>query len=171
MLVLAVAMLTACQKQRYFSESAEIDSLKAGIAAYESGDWDTWRSQFADTCKVYHNSTEAASIDDVLKSHQEMLANFSNYGFDKNEGFYEMIVDDKEETWINYWGVWNGVFKANNDSIKVPVHLTARYVDGKVVKEYGYWDTGALVKTLEGIAAEAAKAVEATEEDAASSEE
>ena len=43
LLGLAIVLFTACEQkeQRYFAESAETKTLKAGIAAYESGDWDT----------------------------------------------------------------------------------------------------------------------------------
>ena len=55
---LAVIMFTACQNkpQRYFADSAEINTLKEGINAYEAGNWDKWKSHFADTAKVYVNS-------------------------------------------------------------------------------------------------------------------
>ena len=58
LLGLAVILFASCQKpeQRYFAESAEIDVLKAGIVAYEAGDWDTWKGHFADTAKIYVNS-------------------------------------------------------------------------------------------------------------------
>jgi hypothetical protein len=50
--MLALVLFIACkQEQRYFAESAETKSLEAGIAAYESGDWEQWRSHFADTLK------------------------------------------------------------------------------------------------------------------------
>ena len=45
-------MFTACQQeQRYFSESPEIDSFKASISEYGSGNWEAWHSHFADTAK------------------------------------------------------------------------------------------------------------------------
>ena len=57
---LVIVIFTACEKpeQRYFAESAETKTLEAGIAAYESGDWDKWKSHFADTAKIYVNAYE-----------------------------------------------------------------------------------------------------------------
>ncbi|GAA3608561.1 hypothetical protein Q4Q39_09840 [Flavivirga amylovorans] len=58
LLLFTVIIFIACEKkpQRYFAESTEIETLKAGIKAYESGDWDTWKSHFADTAKIFVNS-------------------------------------------------------------------------------------------------------------------
>ncbi len=105
LLGLAVLLFAACQQQekkRYFSESAEIDVLKAGIAAYESGDWDKWKSHFADTAKVYVNSKESVTVDDRLKELSGSAAALSTYGFDKENDWIEMVIDADDETWEEY---------------------------------------------------------------------
>ena len=40
----------------------------------------------------------------------------------------------------------------------MPVHLTYRFVDGKIVREYGYWDPTEVLLSLQAI--EAAKKAE-----------
>ena len=64
LLGLAVILFAACQNkpERYFAESPEINTLKAGITAYEAGDWDKWKSHFADTAKVYVNSPDPLTV-------------------------------------------------------------------------------------------------------------
>ena len=54
LLGLTIILFVACQNkpQRYFADSAETKTLKAGITAYESGDWDKWKSHFSDTAKI-----------------------------------------------------------------------------------------------------------------------
>ena len=65
----AVLLFAGCnQEQRYFAESAETKTLKAGIAAYESGDWDQWTSHFADTAKIFVRTREK-----VLQVHASIL--------------------------------------------------------------------------------------------------
>lgn len=146
LLGLAVTLFIACQNQpqRYFSESAEIDSFKAGIENYENQNWDVWTAQFADTAKVYHNSNKGNSASESADNHKAMLANFSSYGFAEKGSFVEMVVDKDDEAWVNYWATWQGKLKANNKELSVPVHITAQYIDGKIVEEYAYYDTATL---------------------------
>lgn len=142
LLALSVILFTACQQeQRYFSESSEIESLKAGINAYESGDWETWKAQFADTAKIYHNSNKGITPEESMNQHKAMTENFSSFGFEDKGSFIEMVIDKDDETWVNYWAVWSGKLKANGKEIRIPVHLTIQYIDGKVVEEYGYYNT------------------------------
>ena len=168
LLGLVLVLFTACKKeeQRYFSESSEIEILKAGIKAYEAKDWDVWKSNFADTAKIYHNTDKGSAPDDVMKNFESMLSNFSSYGFSDKGEFIEMVIDKDQETWVNYWGHWNGKLLANEKELHIPVHLTAQFINGKIVEEYAYYDTVSIVSALQDIEAEkmAIDAAEATEE-------
>src|SRR5210317_1336991 len=118
---LAVITMAACQQeQRYFAESAETKTLEAGIIAYESGDWDQWRSGFADTAKIYVNSKDAMSVDERLENLKGMAAAFSSYGFDKEDDHIEMVVDKEDETWVYYWAQHNATL-TNGKNIGNPV--------------------------------------------------
>lgn len=164
LLLFAVCFITACQKekQRYFFDSAEIETLKSGIKAYEAQDWDQWKSNFADTAKVYVNSKKGISTDERIEGFNSMLAYFSSYGFEEKGSFSEMVIDKDEETWVNYWGNWKGTLKANNKEISIPVHLTVQFIDGKIVEEYAYYDTFGVNTAISEI--EAAKMAEEEEE-------
>jgi len=150
LLGLAVILFTACQKQeqRYFADSAEINTLKAGIAAYESGDWDKWKGHFADTAKVYVNSDKSVTVDTRLNELKEAAAAFSSYGFDKEDEYMEMVIDKEKETWVYYWAQWNGVIAANSKKISVPVHLAVQFTDGKITKEHVYFDGTVMNKEM-----------------------
>lgn len=165
LLVLVITLFIACQNQpqRYFENSAEIETVKAGIKAYESQDWDTWKANFADTAKIYVNSNKALSPDERIAVFKEMLSNIESYGFNDKMNEVEMIVDAKGRTWVNYWNHWKGTTKITNTEINIPVHLTLRFIDGKIVEEYAYYDTAPIVAAFTEI--EAAKAVEAENED------
>lgn len=155
---LAVVLFTACQEkqeQRYFAESPEIDVLKAGIAAYESGDWDTWRGHFADTAKIYVNSKEPMTLDARVNNLKEMSGAFSSYGFDKKEEFIEMVIDMKKEKWVYYWSQHNAVIAANKKELSIPVHLAVHFADGKIVEEHVYFDGTEMNKAFEELAASA----------------
>ena len=63
----------------------------------------------------------------------------------------EQIIDDKGRTWVNFWGVWKGTLKENSTEVIIPVHLTIQFKNGKVVEEYGFWDTYTLNEELKKI--------------------
>ena len=149
LLGLAVLLFAACQQeQRYYAESAETKTLEAGIAAYESGDWDQWKSHFADTAKIYVNSNDAVTVEARAKELQGAVSNFSSYGFDKEKEYIEMVVDKDKETWVYYWATWNAELAANKNNISVPVHLAIQFVDGKIVEEHIYFDGTTMNKEM-----------------------
>ena len=151
LLGLAITLFFACQKeqtQRYFSESPEIDSFKSSLTQYANGDWDAWSAHFADTTKFHVNSNKGISLEEFKNGQHEILSNFTSYGFLDKGSFIEMVLDSDDETWINYWGTWQGTLKANDKKIDIPVHITSRYIDGKVVDFYNYWDSAPLATEL-----------------------
>lgn len=150
---LATIMLFACQNQPqlYFSESAEIESLKTGIKDYEAQNWEAWLAQFADTAKVYHNSNKGITAKESANMHKGMLSNFSSYGFSEKGSFVEMVIDKDDETWVNYWATWSGKLKENGKELEVPVHITAQYINGKIAEEYAYYDTAPMNAALSEI--------------------
>jgi len=168
LLFVSFLTLLSCKEQptRYTQSSSEIDTLKAAIAAYEAGDWEGYQTHYADTAKIYHNTTDKfLSATDNANAFKESTAQYSSYGFIKDEGDSEMVVTDDGETWVNYWGVWQGTLSANNQSYKMPVHLTAQFADGKIVKEYAYYDRTPIV--LAQMEMQAAQEEAGMEEDAA----
>ena len=76
---------------------------------------------------------------------------------------YEMVITDDGETWVNCWLGWKGTLAANNKDIYIPIHLTYQFVDGKIVREYGYWDGSQVMMELQKIEAEAKMAEEEME--------
>ncbi|MFD1613620.1 hypothetical protein [Gelatiniphilus marinus] len=141
-----VTLMLSCSKepQRYYSEAPEIESIKLRVKAYEDQDWNTWKSVFIDTAQVFHNKNTGISYLESMKRHQEMISNFSSYGFSDDKTVLEMVIDKEGNKWVNYWSVWSGKLKANGKELVIPVHLTSQFVDGKVAKEYGYYDTASI---------------------------
>tara|TARA_R110002049_G_scaffold112509_2_gene262026 strand:- start:1190 stop:1708 length:519 start_codon:yes stop_codon:yes gene_type:complete len=167
LLGLASILFVACQNQpqRYFEASPEIETVKAGIKAYETQDWDTWKANFADTAKIYHNTDKGASPDELMVGMKQMLSNFSEYKFLNEEAEIEMIIDKDGDTWVNYWNTWGGKAKVTDKTIAVPVHLTIQFIDGKIVQEYAYYDTASIGQAISEIeTVKAAEEVEVSEE-------
>lgn len=158
LLVLTGVLFTACQNSevRYTQASAEIDVIKAHMADYEKQNWESWRSHYADTSKSFFNTKgPGISPDQAMTALKEGVAGLSSYGFVKDEGDMEMVVDDKGRTWVNFWGNWEGTLKTGGEKLQIPVHLTYQMIDNKIVREYGYWDNGPRMKAEMAAAAEA----------------
>lgn len=164
-LILFSATIIACnQEQRYFSESTEISTLKAGIAAYEAGDWEKWATHFADTAKIYVNSIEPMNVKERVAELTQMTSAMSSYGFNQDEGHIEMVVDKNEETWVYYWATHKGTFASSNTTLTTPVHVAVRFADGKIVAEHIYFDGTEMNAEFAAMAAAAESAVEESAE-------
>ena len=68
-----------------------------------------------------------------------------------------MVIDDKGEKWVNFWGTWEGTIAANNQKLIIPVHLTLQFVNGKIVEEHGYYDLSEYMAVMQKIESEMAE--------------
>ncbi len=154
--IMAVLTLSACQQGpvRYAQDSPEIDTVKNLISNYNSKSFDT--SMYADTSKTFYNTNKnPMSPGQAMDYHKQTDSNYASRGFQNDDQEYEMVVTDDGETWVNCWLQWKGTLAANNKAVEIPVHLTYQFVDGKIVREYGYWDPTEIVLELQKIEAEA----------------
>lgn len=143
LLTLSIALLTACnQGKRYTQQSQEIDTYKKVIKAYENQDWENFASHYADTAKIMNNATEdkGQTLAALIETNKEDASLFSSWRYVEKESDYEMVTTDKGETWVNFWGLWQGKLKADGKTHEIPAHMSVQFVDGKIVKEHGYWD-------------------------------
>jgi hypothetical protein len=161
LLALTVVLFSACnQPVRYTQQSPEIDAYKKVIKAYQNLDWDEFAIHYADTAKIFNNATKdnGLTLKELIASNQQDASLFSTWNYVDSESDYEMVVTDKGETWVNFWGLWQGKLKANGQTYNIPCHMTMQFVDGKIVKEYGYWDISKLVSDLQQLEQESAAA-------------
>lgn len=135
------------QAQGTFSSEGEIvDGLKALAATYVEGDWDAYRSFFADTVSFYPSTVEAVSMDERIEAHMVAHDLFDEIEFiDTGYG----VIENDGETWGVMWGTWSGKNAATGEVIRIPMHIGIRYIDGKGVAEYGYWDTAPLQAAID----------------------
>jgi hypothetical protein len=168
LMLLTIGVLMACQEKqpvRFTTSSPEISTFKKMIDDYEKANWSSWATMYSDTAKIYHNNWDNSStVAEIQKGHESLNVNLSSYGFDKDQMVVEQNLDDDGETWVNFWSLWKGKLRANGKEIHIPVHLTAQFVDGKVVEEYGFWNMSEYVAELQAIEAAAAAAEEETED-------
>ncbi len=163
-LLTAIILFTGCQEQRYFADSPETETLKAAVAAYENGDWDEWRSHFLDTAKIYVNSTEAQSLDDRQSDLADLTSAWENYGFEKEDAYWESVIDKENESWAYYWATHTGKLKGSDKTLRIPVHLAMQIVDGKIAEEHVYFDATQINTIMSELMAAAAAAEAAASE-------
>ena len=138
------------ETERYTQHSDEIDSYKKTIQAYEDGNWDAFTSSFSDSARSYHNTeSNFLTPGELAKTHQQNLERIESYEFLDDKEEMEMVVTDDAETWVNYWGVWSAKVSGSGNMIELPVHLTAQFENGKIVKEYGYYDNSIVMAAME----------------------
>ncbi|MET2984130.1 nuclear transport factor 2 family protein [Aureibaculum conchae] len=156
LLGLAIVLFVACEKQekRYTQQSPEIETVKKHIENYNSKNYDI--SVFADTSKTYFNSKDNPILSkDIIAYHKTNDVNYSSRGFTGEDPDYEMVITDDGDTWVNCWLNWKATLVGNGKEINIPIHLTYQFIDGKIVKELGYWDGTEVAMNLQAI--EAAK--------------
>jgi ketosteroid isomerase-like protein len=140
---IVIGLFQACQQApiRYTQQSDEIDTVKAVYDAYLAKDWEKFKSYYAPDAKIYWNKMENApqTIESLISQEKSSLADLSDYS--QEHLAFEMVVNDEKETWVNYWGVWRSTLVMNGKSYEIPIHETFQFVDGKIVKDYGYWDS------------------------------
>jgi len=167
LITLVIIFFAACQEkqpQRYFADSAEIETVRSGIKAYEAGDWETWKSNFADTAKIFVNSIKPMNVEERGNGLKESTGAMSSYSFNHDKEYIEMVLDKEDETWVYYWSTHTGTFAASGKEVTIPVHLSIQFVDGKIVEEHVYFDATEMnAEFAASIAAEADEADEAGE--------
>ncbi|MDT0557282.1 nuclear transport factor 2 family protein [Ichthyenterobacterium sp. W332] len=150
--VLLLGIVSCQNSNRYTQESPEIEIVKEVLTNYDYQDWEKMVTHYADTAKIYHNTRVNVLVpEDLPEYFQKNDVSFSTRAFEDENREYEMIVDDNGNKWVNFWGLWKGNLVANNKEIVIPVHITTQFVDGKIVKEYGYWNRGELVLEIQSI--------------------
>ena len=154
LLGLAVILFTACNKQesRYTQASPEIETFKAVLNDYDIKNYESLVSHYADTSKTNFNKVKMASKD-IPEFHKQNDVNYSERGFAKDGQEFEMVLDDEGKTWVNFWGTWKATLAANGKEFTMPVHLTARFIDGKIVEDYGYWDPSEIILAIQEVEA------------------
>lgn len=143
-----VLSLSACkQEKRYTQQSPEIDSYKKLMEAYKTKNWTDYPTYYADTAKIANNVVEekAKTVAQAIEKSKEDAKLFDYKVEDKD---YEMVVTDKGETWVNYWGIWTGTLKSTGKVYVIPFHNTAQFIEGKIVQEDGYWDNSEIVTDM-----------------------
>lgn len=150
--IMTLLIVVACQnnKERYTQNAPEIETYKKALKDYEMANWEALASHYADTAKVYLNATKKnpQSVAEMIEQDKSDFVLFSSVTLVPEESEFEKVLTDKGHTWVNFWGLWQGRLKATNELFEIPVHLTARFENGKIVEEHGYWNNSSIAMAL-----------------------
>ncbi len=154
LLGLTLILFVSCQQyeQRYFDDSAEIETIKQLYQYIEDNNTAEIRAMYSDTAKIYRNSEKSVTIDELMASNEKSRENFSMFTF-KDSVYPEMVITKTGHKWVNTWPVWVGKVKGSEEELTVPAHLTFRFEDGKIVEDYGYWNALPIYLELQKVAA------------------
>jgi ketosteroid isomerase-like protein len=139
--------LCACSSERYTESAPEIETFKLLNAGYTSGDFSGFDQIYADSAKMYFNSTSPLPWRQAVAGLKESLEMFSEYTYEEGQEF-EFVTTDAGEQWLGWWGVFNGTLEENGKTIRIPMHISARFVNGKIVEETSYWDNQIVTDAL-----------------------
>jgi hypothetical protein len=159
---LATLMFGACQPQRYTEQSPEIDLTKRLIEGYVANDYSAYEAAYSDTAKIHYNSEKSMTLAEVIEGNKEQHELMSGIKFDDDIS-YEFVTTEDGDQWVGWWGMWRAKFKATGVEFAIPVHVSAKFVDGKIVEEWGYWDNQPIAAEIAKQAAAEAAAAEATD--------
>lgn len=139
----------ACQapgpKNQVLDSGPEVDNVAKNIKAYLDGDWDTFRTAYADTAKSHHNSG-MMSLDSLLQFHKTARSDY-----DKIEVVtyaIEYVKYEKGGEYSHFWGLWKGTFKGTGKTVEIPVHIACIMANGKIGTEYAYYDSAPITAAL-----------------------
>jgi hypothetical protein len=146
-LVIMLSLSSCNQKQRYTQQSAEIDTYKKVMEDYKTQNWKDYPLHYSDSAKIANNVVKEKA-QTVSQAIEKSKADAKLFTWKVDDIDYEMVVTDNGETWVNYWGVWNGTLKSTGKVYVIPFHNTAQFIDGKIVREDGYWDNSEIVADM-----------------------
>ena len=147
LIVFVLIGIYSCQEQQvskqYFEASPEIDMVDTLIEAYLNQDWETYRSNYSDTVRIWSNGwpgddDPGMTIDEDLEDMKTSISSFYSYSFE--EKIIDMIISNDGQKYVLFWGKWTGKLTEDGDELVIPVHLVFEFVDNKIVYEYGFWD-------------------------------
>jgi len=139
--------------------------IRSHFQNYLANDMDGLKSLWSSDLKVYPNSTEAVTLDELVGMLEAQHATFSpitmTFGDGDSEANafiettnYPDTSVSEASTWTQSWFTWNATSKLTGETISTPGHISFKWGDdGKISEEYHFYDTTAMVAAIEAAAA------------------
>jgi len=161
LLGLTVVLFISCQQteQRYFDESAEIESVKKLFKLSVEGNFEEARTFYNDTAQIFTNSVKEMSLDESFAEDKKGRDTFSMFTI-KDSIYAEMVITKSGNTWVNTWPTWVGKVKGNDEEITLPFHASFQFKDGKIVREESFYNALPIYLAVQKVKADEAAAME-----------
>lgn len=128
--------------ERYVQQGEEIEWVQSFVQAYNAGDWKAMEKMYTADAEIFHNSMTSINASQIVAGLQQGVDGLHTYTMAPMES--ERVVTDEGETWVNLWCRWEGQVTAEGDPVVFPVHVTIRFVDGKIAEEHAYYNADPL---------------------------
>ena len=139
-------------------EDAAAQMIREKFGDYHAGDWDAWKSKYADGAKIFYNSVDTSlTVDEAVAGHVQSIVPLSHYRFRDEDTRITAVLDENGYMRVHFVSVWRATFSSTGESVAVPTAVEYLIENGKVVEERGYWDNYIMV----GSYTRAAEAIEA----------
>ena len=148
--LMTIIFLSACnQKKQYTENSPEIDTYKKVVSDYENKDWSDFVTHYSDSAKILIHVTDKDAINatQLAASNKEDAKGFTDWKYTNKK--FLMLTKDNGETWVYFNGLWQGTFIPNNKLYEVPAQINVQFVNGKIVREEGYWDISNIMSDMQ----------------------
>ena len=148
--LMTIIFLSACnQKKQYAENSSEIDTYKKVVSDYENKDWSDFVTHYSDSAKILIHVTDKDAINatQLAASNKEDAKGFTDWKYTNKK--FLMLTKDNGETWVYFNGLWQGTFIPNNKLYEVPAQINVQFVNGKIVREEGYWDISNIMSDMQ----------------------
>lgn len=144
--------LLGCEQteNRYYSESPEIEYVKALLSYYSTFNFEGVKSIYSDSVKIYENSQQYYNVEKLLAT---LKSAESGIDYQKLEDSLdiEMVINDQNEKWVYGRYLWIVKFENSSTELKIPVHSSWQFVKDKIVKEYRFYDASILDSRYDSI--------------------
>lgn len=147
-------LLVGCKQpeQNYFSESPEIETSKQLLSHLANYDTEAIAKVYSDSAKIYDNSIKAVSPSEMIEN-MSQNKELMDYLKVRDSAYYEMVITKEGEKWVNCWYVMEGKYKGSDKVLTVPCHSTFEFKDGKIVKDYSYYNMSDIIAEYEKLEA------------------
>lgn len=141
--LLVVVCLPACRTAGTYSERGEhIELMKGLLAHFADSEWYAYGTAYADSALIFVNSVSPMTVEERLASLQSQRSLFEDVSI--ADPLFGEVHNADGEVWVLTWGSWTGRVRDSEWQVAVPVHIAARFMDGKVDQEWVYMDQAPL---------------------------
>jgi len=139
------------------------NAIREHYQNYLKNDVTALQSLWSPDLKIYMNSVDASTIDDIselITVQHDVFENISmSWTYDENGGedlgvwvqttLYPASDNNPATAVSHSWFTWSASGKKSGNKITIPVHISFEWADGKIVREWHNFDPSAMMAEIE----------------------